>query len=158
MVDPDNRPTKIPGEAGAATCTEAAAPPGVGPSCRSVEARASEHPFRSWREFTRHIAVVALGVMVALALEGLLEWRNHRALAREARENILAEIAANLRSVRSVLASREKIDGEDREILAFIDDRGGDHPRPGNEFRRRFHERRRLDFRPGHGRGDAHAV
>ena len=38
---------------------------------------------------------VVLGILIALALEGVVEWAHHRALVREARANIAIELRHN---------------------------------------------------------------
>ena len=42
-----------------------------------------------------HLALVTLGVLIALSFEGIGSWREHRALLREARANILSELSDN---------------------------------------------------------------
>jgi predicted xylose isomerase-like sugar epimerase len=42
-----------------------------------------------------HLALVTLGVLIALSFEGIGSWREHRALLREARANILSELRDN---------------------------------------------------------------
>ena len=49
----------------------------------------------SFKDFSLHLLTVILGILIALALEGLIEWHHHRALAEEARSNLAAEIRDN---------------------------------------------------------------
>ena len=48
-----------------------------------------------WRDFFIHIATITIGLVIALALEGAVTTMEHRALVREARENIRREIQGN---------------------------------------------------------------
>lgn len=95
-----------------------------------MDVHAPEQPIHTWREFVRHIAIVTMGILIALSLEGLLEWRHHRALAQEARENILREMESNHRGLQKVIAGRERGEEEINAILAYLDDRNPATPRP----------------------------
>ena len=48
-----------------------------------------------WRDFFIHIATITIGLVIALGLEGAVTTMEHRALVREARENIRLEIQSN---------------------------------------------------------------
>jgi hypothetical protein len=52
-------------------------------------------PVNSPRDFLLHLLTVVLGILIALSLEGLLEWHHHRSSAEEARSNLSAEIREN---------------------------------------------------------------
>lgn len=55
-----------------------------------MEIHAPEKPILTVKEAIAHLAIVTVGILIALSLEGLVEWRHHRALVREARDNISA--------------------------------------------------------------------
>ena len=52
-----------------------------------------------------HLALVTLGVLIALSFEGIATWREHRALVREARINLTNEIRDNITELRRRLQS-----------------------------------------------------
>ncbi len=52
-------------------------------------------PVNSLKDFLFHLLTVILGILIALSLEGLLEWHHHRSLAEEARSNLSVEIREN---------------------------------------------------------------
>lgn len=60
-----------------------------------MEIHAPEGPVTSLKEFLVHIGIVTIGILIALSLEGLLEWHHHRELVEEARANIASEIRDN---------------------------------------------------------------
>ncbi len=62
-----------------------------------MEIHAPDKPIHSKKEFLFHMLTVVLGILIALALDGIVPWAHHRALVREARENIAAEIAQEQR-------------------------------------------------------------
>jgi hypothetical protein len=62
-------------------------------------------PVLTLREFFVHLTIITLGILIALSLESLLEWRHHRSLVREARENLTREIARNKKLIDDNLAA-----------------------------------------------------
>jgi hypothetical protein len=58
-------------------------------------------PVRSWQDFLLHLLTITIGLLIALSLEGLVEWFHHRHLVHEARATIYKEMADN----RVLLAS-----------------------------------------------------
>lgn len=59
----------------------------------------------SFKDFCLHLLTVILGILIALSLEGLIEWRHHRSLAEEARSNLTAEIRENRQLLTGGLAA-----------------------------------------------------
>lgn len=58
-------------------------------------------PIKSLKEFLRELLTITAGILIALSLEGLVEWRHHHAIVREARENIVSELRENQRELNS---------------------------------------------------------
>lgn len=69
------------------------------------------------REFFVHLSIITLGILIALSLEGLLEWQHHRSLVREARENLAREISHNQKVVEKDLADIRKSEEELNKII-----------------------------------------
>lgn len=87
-----------------------------------MEIHAPEKPIHSFKDFLVHLLTVTIGILIALSLEGLLEWRHHRELVHEARTNIVAEIRDNWRELSGSLAvAGTNADGH-RTVLRFLDD------------------------------------
>lgn len=71
----------------------------------------------SMKDFFFQLVTITAGVLIALAIEGLLEWNHHRSLVREAKETIAHEIADN----KSALARHFKdweqsVDGIEKSL------------------------------------------
>src|SRR5262245_25696016 len=49
----------------------------------------------SLKEFLLQLLTITAGVLIALLIEGMVEWNHHRTLVREAKEMIAREIADN---------------------------------------------------------------
>ena len=62
---------------------------------------APDKPILTVKEAVIHLSIVTVGILIALSLEGALEWQHHRALVREARAKIATEIATTGRSCRN---------------------------------------------------------
>ena len=62
-------------------------------------------PIHGWRDFLLHLFTITVGLCIALALEGLVEFAHHRHIVREARENIRHEIELNHRITGDDLVS-----------------------------------------------------
>ncbi len=83
-----------------------------------MEVPAPHRPVTSFRELLTHLGLITVGVLIALSFEGIVSWREHRALVREARVNILNEIRDN----RASLAARMKaVPEETKNIGAVLD-------------------------------------
>ncbi len=57
------------------------------------------HPIETRRDFFLHLFTITCGLLIALSLEGLVEWAHHRNLVHEARENIRREIEDNRKAI-----------------------------------------------------------
>jgi hypothetical protein len=79
-------------------------------------------PVETLKEFGMHLFIVTLGIVIALSLEGLLEWRHHRQLAEEARSNILSEIRDNEKDIDHFLKAVPEIRKNQMAVLGVIED------------------------------------
>jgi hypothetical protein len=68
-----------------------------------MEIHAPEKPILTIKEAVVHLSIVTVGILIALSLEGIVEWRHHRSLIREARENIAAEIQDNRKELQKTM-------------------------------------------------------
>ena len=73
-----------------------------------VDVHPPQGGIHSWRDFYIHLIVITLGLLIALGLEGIVEWGHNRHLVHTAEANLRAELLAN----RKVLA----------DDLTFLDD------------------------------------
>ena len=61
-----------------------------------MDIHAPEHPIHTWREFAIHIAVVTVGILIAIGLEGVRESFATHHLLRETRQTFRDETAVAL--------------------------------------------------------------
>ncbi len=87
-----------------------------------MEIHAPEKPIHSKKEFIFHMFTVVLGILIALALDGMVTWAHHRILVREARANIATELRNNKeiiqKAVPEILAREKQLQG----MISTIDE------------------------------------
>jgi hypothetical protein len=64
-----------------------------------LDVHAPYGPTHSWRDFLGHIAAIAIGLLLALALEKLAEYVHERRLLTEGRRELAMEVAENRRTL-----------------------------------------------------------
>ena len=83
-----------------------------------MEVHTPHEPPMSLRGLATHLGLVIVGVLIALSFEGVATWREHRALVRDARANLLNEVRDN----RNTLAERLKqIPQETDQLIRALD-------------------------------------
>ncbi|HEY5101859.1 MAG TPA: hypothetical protein VII70_03680 [Steroidobacteraceae bacterium] len=87
-----------------------------------LDVHAPHGPTHSWRDFMAHIAAIAIGLLLALALEKIVEYVHERRELTEARRELVREVAGNRSSFAAnvIEASRvqQELDADLRVIQA----------------------------------------
>jgi hypothetical protein len=65
-----------------------------------MDIHAPHEPVHTWKDFAIHLAIVTIGLFIALMLEALVEYVHHRHIVAEARANIRQEIEHNDRAAQ----------------------------------------------------------
>jgi len=60
-------------------------------------------PIHGWRDFFIQLITITIGLLIALALEGLVEWLDHRHTMHQAQASLYIEIKANAGKLPRVL-------------------------------------------------------
>lgn len=80
----------------------------------------------TWQDFFIHLFTITVGLLIALSLEGTVEWLNHRHLVREARASIRREIVENRKLAVADLTSVQQDQARiEKNIQQLIGLRGG---------------------------------
>ncbi len=74
-----------------------------------MDIHAPDKPLHTFKDFAIHIAVVTIGILIALGLEGLREVVHDRALVRETRENFTVELGYDRVHAHLELARDEEV-------------------------------------------------
>jgi hypothetical protein len=80
-------------------------------------------PTHGWRDFFIHLFTITIGLLIALSLEGLVEWQHHRHLVHEAEANMNAEVrhnASDMQNRLQLLHSQQAALTHDIEILGSM--------------------------------------
>jgi hypothetical protein len=72
-----------------------------------------DHSLHGWRDFLIHLATITIGLLIALSLEGCVEWRHHRNLVHEAEASLGNEIRSNAKDLQGALQDVRK----EQEVL-----------------------------------------
>lgn len=87
-----------------------------------MEVHPPHGPIHTVKDFLLHLLTITIGLLIALGLEGTVEWVHHRHLAQDARENILAEIRSNQSNVLDHLQAMPEERKRLQAILDSVDD------------------------------------
>jgi hypothetical protein len=117
--------------------------PSAAPSAPEPAARPPRRTHASAREghrgeFVFHLAIVTLGVLIALLLEGALQWSQNRSLAREARANIREEIRGNSKRLDDFFALAKESTEQRRHLRQLIESLQGGKPVADATFNLRY--------------------
>jgi hypothetical protein len=85
-------------------------------------------PVHGWRDFFIHLATITIGLLIALGLEGCVEWMHHRHLVHEAQTALRNEISNNESNLSGVLASAQKQEAALKQDVTVLDQRI-EHPK-----------------------------
>jgi hypothetical protein len=77
-----------------------------------LDVHAPHSAMHGWRDFLIHLITITVGLLIALGLEGLVEWMHHQHLMREAETSLHAEIEGNSKNVTNALADVHKHQAE----------------------------------------------
>jgi hypothetical protein len=78
-----------------------------------------EGPIQSIKQFGLHILTITIGLLIALALEGLVARIHEHSLVREARNNLRAELAETQGKLKENLEAQKQSIDAIRRLLAF---------------------------------------
>lgn len=69
-----------------------------------IDVHPPHEPIHGWRDFFLHLTTITIGLLIALSLEGCVEWQHHRHLVHEAEASLHTEIESNESGLANVLA------------------------------------------------------
>lgn len=76
-----------------------------------------EHAPHTVRDFFLHIFTITIGLLIALGLEALVEWRHHVHLGHEAELNMRKEIEDNQQDLRYILRT---LPGQQKSMYSML--------------------------------------
>jgi hypothetical protein len=73
-----------------------------------IDVHPPHEPIHGWRDFFIHLSTITIGLLIALSLEGCVEWQHHRHLVHEAEASLRTEIQQNSQAVQETLVGLHK--------------------------------------------------
>ena len=87
-----------------------------------MEIHPPEKPIHTVKDFLLQLMPVTIGILIALSLEGALEWSHHRTLVSEAQENLRHEMLDNKKEIETALHSYPNLKKNEESAMRFIGD------------------------------------
>jgi hypothetical protein len=88
-----------------------------------IDVHPPHEPIHGWRDFLLHLLTITIGLLIALSLEGLVEWQHHRHLVHEAEASLHTEIENNSRALGDAITTLHKNQDDlkhDVTVLKYI--------------------------------------
>src|SRR5271167_4822087 len=98
-----------------------------------IDVHPPHEPIHGWRDFLLHILTITIGLLIALSLEGLLEWHHHRHLVHEAEASLHREIASNDSGMKDALDDLHRRQEELKHDVLILRLRLQNQPIPRHE-------------------------
>jgi hypothetical protein len=73
-----------------------------------LDVHAPHESIHGWRDFSLHLTTITIGLLIALSLEGLVEWQHHRHLVFDAEASLHAEIKNNAAGMADTISDLHK--------------------------------------------------
>lgn len=86
-----------------------------------LDVHAPHNAVHDWRDFFIHLFTITIGLLIALALEGSVEWMHHRHLVHEAEASLRSEIERNSKDIRDAMQDVHQRQAELKSDLAVLD-------------------------------------
>ena len=78
------------------------------------------HAIHSVKDFLLQLLTISVGILIALALEGSLEWSHHRRLVHEAAANLTAEIHENQAEINKSIQGLRTSEQQLKQMVALV--------------------------------------
>ena len=85
-----------------------------------LDVHAPHEPILGWKEFFVHLFTITIGLLIALGLEGLVEWQHHRHLVHEAEASLHDEIRHNSEELQQTLNGLHKDQADLKHDVAIL--------------------------------------
>lgn len=99
-----------------------------------MEIHPPHRPITSIKEFLRELLTITAGILIALSLEGMLEWNHHREMVHEARANIVSELRENQKELAKEQQDLQKMQNDVLGLIGLVHKLEENRKTPVNQF------------------------
>ena len=88
-----------------------------------LDVHAPHERMQGFKDFLLHLFTITIGLLIALSLEGCVEWQHHRHIVHEAETGLHGEVIGNaqtLDNIRKEIHDEEKTLNQDLAVLAAM--------------------------------------
>ena len=78
------------------------------------------HSIHSVKDFLLQLLTITIGILIALTLDGVVEWTHHHQLVHEAEANLAAEVRENQAEIKQGMQGLATSEQELRQMVALI--------------------------------------
>lgn len=86
-----------------------------------IDVHDPHEPIHGVRDFFIHLFTITIGLLIALGLEGCVEWQHHRHLVHQAQASLHAEIEHNAQNIAGALTDLHEQQAGIRKDIATLD-------------------------------------
>jgi hypothetical protein len=95
-----------------------------------IDVHPPNEPAHSWQDFLLHLVTITIGLLIALSLEGCVEWQHHRHLVHDAEASLQAEIENNAKGMPSTLNDLHTQQAVLKQDVVILKEMKRTHKRP----------------------------
>jgi hypothetical protein len=99
-----------------------------------LDVHAPHESVHGWRDFLLHLVTITIGLVIALGLEGCVEWQHHRHLVHEAEHSLHTEIQNNANNLAGIATSIHAEQASLKHDLQVLDLLIKDHKLPPDQY------------------------
>lgn len=92
----------------------------ISESPKAMDIHPPKNPIHSLKDFLRELVTIIAGILIALSLDGLVAWREHRNLAGEASANIITEVRENQKELGNELNDLAKMQQQSQVLVELV--------------------------------------
>ncbi|MBZ5720793.1 MAG: hypothetical protein LAO03_10475 [Acidobacteriia bacterium] len=78
------------------------------------------HAIRSTKDFLLQLLTITIGILIALTLDGVLEWTHHHQLVHEAEANLITEVRENQAEISKGMPELRTSEQQLKQMVALV--------------------------------------
>ena len=87
-----------------------------------LDVHSPHEPIIGWKDFLVHLFTITIGLLIALSLEGTVEWFHHRHLVHEAEASLYREIDGNAKDLKNAITDLHQQRDDLKHDIVVLDE------------------------------------